>query len=1552
MSLLVRLASAVKWQAALLTCLLAAANAAAATYTLTGNYGSGAGSYEAGKVVDVVAATPPNHSFLAWTGDTAYVADPSAEATTVTMPAQNATVTATFQPKVVVPHALTVNNGSGSGSYTLFSIVTVTANAPEAGKVFSAWTGDTAYVANASAATTTVTMPDTAVTITATYASPSDPLLTVESGSGSGRHPAGALVAISANTPAPGMRFAAWTGDTSCVTDTASSTTTVTMPAYAVTVTATYEIIPVTKYALTVTNGSGSGSYANMKSVVITANAPPVGQRFSLWIGDVAYVNDVSDTQTTVTMPGKDIAVKATYVDIGAASHELTVDTGTGSGSYAAGAQITIRANNAAPGMTFAAWTGDIDHLDSATLSQATVTMPDADVAVVATYKTVPHFFTITASAGTGGVIAPAGQVEVDSGASQSFAITPDTGYQIADVLVDGISAGQGSSYVFENVVTDRTITAIFSKNVYSVTFAADVNGSISGDTEQTVVDGADCSTVRAVANSGCHFVNWSGGYSGADNPLTIKNVSGDMAVFANFASGVVSHTVTFAADVNGSISGDTEQTVVDGANCSAVTAVPQAGYRFVSWTGDYSGAANPLTVTDVTKDIVITANFVSVGTYVVKFVAGSHGSILGELEQSVVDGSDCSPDTAVAELGYHFVSWTVGDTETTENPLTVKNVAKDMTVTANFAVDTHTVTFVAATGGALVGTTTQAVDYGTACSPVTAVPDTGYHFDSWTGGYSGTANPLTVVNVTTDMTVVANFIINTHTVTFAATTGGALVGTTAQTVDYGSACTVVSAVPDTGYHFDSWTGDYSGTANPLTVTNVTKNMNITANFAVDTHIVTFTAATGGALAGTTTQTVNYGAACSPVTAVPDTGYHFDSWTGGYSGTANPLTVTNVTADMSITANFAVDTHIVTFTATTGGTLTGTTTQTVNYGAACSPVTAVPDTGHHFDRWTGDHSGTANPLTVTNVTADMSITANFAVDTHIVTFAAATGGALTGTTTQTVNYGAACSPVTAVPDTGYQFDKWTGDYSGAANPLTVTNVTADMSVTANFVSVVVTHSVTFMAGVHGSIVGDTEQVVIDGSDCSPDTAVADVGYHFVSWTLGDTETTENPLTVKNVTSDLVATAHFAIDTHTVTFMAGLNGSVVGDTEQVVNYGSDCVPVNAAADVGYHFISWTLGDTETTENPLTVRDVTGNLTATAHFAIDTHTVKFTAGLNGSLSGDTDQIVRYGEDCSAVVAKAASGYHFDQWGGSYVGTVNPLIVTNVTKDMVITASFADGNAYTVVFAAGDHGSIAGTLFQTVIEGADCDTVVAEPDSPYYFDKWDGGVDSVDTALQVKNVTKDMVVTANFVDQQPIHVAPGSVFTLNLTTALYKKPTVVFKSVSGSKANVKVLTNSKDFKSVDGVTALKCQWTSTSKSIPPQSDGSLYLDKAVDPVTKYCTIEQPSTISMTPASGSGAVKPADTVLVKGMFFGSKCPKVYMTYSGQDKPTFNCKVGKPNQADANDKPNKSYMDVNTGYSELTFTVPKKITTGTAATVHIKFNFTDYVIPLEFNAQ
>ena len=77
-------------------------------------------------------------------------------------------------------------------------------------------------------------------------------------------------------------------------------------------------------------------------------------------------------------------------------------------------------------------------------------------------WQTEAGTFTINASAGNGGSISPTGSVPVEEGGDQAFIITPDSGYEIADVLVDGESVSAVGTYTFENAQSHHTINATF----------------------------------------------------------------------------------------------------------------------------------------------------------------------------------------------------------------------------------------------------------------------------------------------------------------------------------------------------------------------------------------------------------------------------------------------------------------------------------------------------------------------------------------------------------------------------------------------------------------------------------------------------------------------------------------------------------------------------------------------------------------------------------------------------------------------------------------------------------------------------------------------------------------------------------------------------------------------------------------------------------------------------------------------------------------------------------------------------------------------------------
>jgi hypothetical protein len=670
-----------------------------------------------------------------------------------------------------------------------------------------------------------------------------------------------------------------------------------------------------------------------------------------------------------------------------------------------------------------------------------------------------------------------------------------------------------------------------------------------------------------------------------------------------------------------------------------------------------------------------------------VSFAAGPNGVVSGRTTQTVFAEDATAPVVALPNTGHQFVQWTAtGIPFSLDNPLTVTGVVEDLHLVAEFAVTQYTVSVMSGAGGSLAGELSQVIPHGGATSPVTALPDHGQHFVGWTLGGLGfsTQNPLRVSAVTSDLELTAQFAANTYTVRFVAAANGGLAGAVVQTVVHGGTTTLVAAVPNTGHRFVHWQSEGTPYSSDSTIalTEVDRDVTVTAVFAVCTYSVTFLADSNGTLAGTPAQTVQHGVNASPVVAVANTGYQFLHWLldGTLFSTENPLTLKNVTADTILTAAFAVTTYTVTFAPGPHGGLAGVPSQRVSHGAATSAVSAVPNTGYHFVRWSlaGTFYSASPALLLLAVTSDLSLTAEFEINQYSVTFAAGPNGSLIGTPIQTLAHGASTLPVTAVPAFGYHFLRWSlaGNHFSTGNPLTVATVVSDLTLTAEFALSV--YPVTFTPGANGSVAGATAQMIAHGSGAAAATAVPAPGFHFRRWTLaGEEYSRDNPLNLTNVTAAMALLAEFEINTYSVTFTAGADGSIAQNAVQTVSHGADSTAVLAVPAVGYHFLRWTRDNSLfSTRNPLTVEAVTHDLVLTAEFAVSIYTVRFLAGANGHLSGATVQQIPHGGTAAPVQAVADLGYMFALWDDGF--GLNPRSVANVTADATFTAQFRNANA----------------------------------------------------------------------------------------------------------------------------------------------------------------------------------------------------------------------------------------------------------------------------------
>ncbi|MFY7711017.1 InlB B-repeat-containing protein [Tenacibaculum sp. MEBiC07804] len=286
------------------------------------------------------------------------------------------------------------------------------------------------------------------------------------------------------------------------------------------------------------------------------------------------------------------------------------------------------------------------------------------------------------------------------------------------------------------------------------------------------------------------------------------------------------------------------------------------------------------------------------------------------------------------------------------------------------------------------------------------------------------------------------------YTLTLNATDGSISPNPTGGTYDDGTLVTL-TATPDAGFEFTGWSGDASGTTNPLDIT-MDADKTVTANFSPIQRTLTVNATDGSVSVAPNSGTGTYDdGSVLTLTATPDAGFEFTGWSGDASGTTNPLNIT-MDADKTVTANFSPIQRTLTVNATDGSVTVAPNSGTGTYDdGSVLTLTATPDAGFEFTGWSGDASGTTNPLNIT-MDADKTVTANFSPIQRTLTVNAANGSVTASPNPVNGTYDdGTVVTLTAVPDSGYQFDSWSGDATGNTTQITVT-MDGDKTVTASF----------------------------------------------------------------------------------------------------------------------------------------------------------------------------------------------------------------------------------------------------------------------------------------------------------------------------------------------------------------------------------------------------------------------------------------------------------------------------------------------------------------------
>ena len=684
------------------------------------------------------------------------------------------------------------------------------------------------------------------------------------------------------------------------------------------------------------TRGSVSNSHLILPylgTVEVTAT-PYYGYRFAWWCED--YVTD--STRWLTDIPS-DVTLTAHFIfdqfaiTLLASEHGIPNPYGTGSYDYLSEQTISAVADY---GYHFSMWSdGDTNNPRVLTITQ--------DTTLYAIFEKNNYYIVgIPDNTEKGNVI---GSDTIEYLDTVVLTATSNYGYHFSR-WSDNNTSNPRQIIATQN----RTITAIFDYNQYTITLNVDSNilGSTYGGGSYNYLSEQ---TITATASYGYHFMAWNDGDT--NNPRTIT-LTQDTIFTALFAKNIYTITAISVDTIKGSVIGSTSIEYLDSVT---IIANSNYGYHFTAWND--GNADNPRIIV-ATRDSLFTATFDhNQYTITLNVDTNIHGSVVGDGSYNYLSEQTI---TATAAYGYHFTAWSDGDTN---NPRTI-TLTQDTIFTAQFAKNTYTITAISADTirGSVIGSTS--IEYLDSVT-IMANPNYGYHFTAWNDG--NTDNPRIIV-ATRDSVFTASFVYNQYTITLNVDSDihGSVVG--GGSFNYLSEQTII-ATANYGYHFTAWSdGD---TNNPRTIT-LTQDTGFTALFAKNQYTLTLQSddvAHGSVIGGGVFDYLD--TVAIEATAVEH--YHFVLWNDG--NTDNPRQYVLIGNDTLI-AIFAIDTHHVSVESCNiaFGSVEG--SDDFEYGTPAT-VTATAYSGYQFVRWS--NGDTHNPYTFA-VLQDTTLVAIFEAETQ------------------------------------------------------------------------------------------------------------------------------------------------------------------------------------------------------------------------------------------------------------------------------------------------------------------------------------------------------------------------------------------------------------------------------------------------------------------------------------------------------------------------------------------------------------------------------------------
>ena len=283
---------------------------------------------------------------------------------------------------------------------------------------------------------------------------------------------------------------------------------------------------------------------------------------------------------------------------------------------------------------------------------------------ITAYFTTITYSITVTQTAN--GSISPGTTSRIQPGTTRTYTITPNSGYHVETLTVDGAPVTPATSYTFTNVTADHTIAATFAANpTYTITASATGSGTITPSGATPILGGQNQTyTIAPAGGQRIDKVLVNGVNKGAVTSYTFGNVQANHSIEAYFV--VNSYTVTATANGanGGTITNSVDASVITstGSGSVLVPAGQNITYNFTPSPGNKiayvtvgvvnKGAISSYTFSNIQMNQSISVYFTPI-KYTITATAGANGNISPATSSYIAWGAD-QAYTITPAAGYH----------------------------------------------------------------------------------------------------------------------------------------------------------------------------------------------------------------------------------------------------------------------------------------------------------------------------------------------------------------------------------------------------------------------------------------------------------------------------------------------------------------------------------------------------------------------------------------------------------------------------------------------------------------------------------------------------------------------------------------------------------------------------------------------------------------------------------------------------------------------------------------------------------------------------------